>query len=47
MKRKHQQDWELEQEMNLKYVAITRAKKKLVYVDVSEEKLAKVELPNS
>lgn len=47
MKRKHQQDWELEQERNLKYVAITRAKKKLVYVDVSEEKLAKVELPNS
>ena len=27
------QDWQLEQEMNLKYVCITRAKEELVYVD--------------
>ena len=26
------QDWEIEQEWNLRYVAITRAKKELIYV---------------
>jgi superfamily I DNA/RNA helicase len=30
--RKNQQPWELEQEMNLKYVAMTRAKQKMVFV---------------
>ena len=35
----NQQDWELKQEMNLKYVAITRAKKKLVFVDVPEKQI--------
>jgi ATP-dependent exoDNAse (exonuclease V) beta subunit len=30
--RKNQQDWELEQEMNIKYVALTRAKQKMVMV---------------
>lgn len=30
--RKDQKEWELEQEMNLKYVALTRAKDKLVFV---------------
>lgn len=34
-----QQDWELKQEMNLLYVAITRAKKRLVYVDVDEQSI--------
>lgn len=31
--RKDQQEWELEQEMNLKYVALTRSKNKLVFVN--------------
>ena len=34
-----QQEWEKEQEMNLKYVAITRAKKELYFVDLNEEDL--------
>lgn len=39
MTRKGQQPWEVEQENNLKYVAVTRAKKELVFVDVPQEKL--------
>ena len=39
MKFENQQEWEYAQEMNLKYVAVTRAKKKLVFVDVPEERL--------
>lgn len=31
--RKDQQEWELDQEMNLKYVALTRSKNKLVFVN--------------
>ncbi len=31
--RKNQKDWEVEQEMNLKYVALTRSKNKLVFVN--------------
>jgi superfamily I DNA/RNA helicase len=31
--RKDQKDWELDQEMNLKYVALTRSKNKLVFVN--------------
>ena len=36
---KDQKDWEFEQEMNLKYVAVTRAKKVLTFVDLDEEHL--------
>lgn len=32
------QDWQVGQEMNLKYVAVTRAKKELIYVDGEEFK---------
>ena len=35
----NQQEWEFEQETNLKYVAITRAKKELYFVNLSEKKL--------
>lgn len=41
---KNQQPWELEQENNLKYVAFTRAKKKLVIVDGKENELNEIEL---
>jgi DNA helicase-2/ATP-dependent DNA helicase PcrA len=34
--RKDQQEWELEQEMNLKYVALTRSKNRLVFVNQEE-----------
>lgn len=37
---KGQQEWELEQEYNLKYVAITRAKKVLTFVDLDEDSIA-------
>ena len=40
---KDQQAWEYQQEMNLKYVAITRAKKKLYFVNLEEDELAKYE----
>ena len=36
---KNQKDWEFEQEMNLKYVALTRAKKELVFVNVEQNEL--------
>ena len=37
---KGQQDWEIEQETNLCYVAYTRAKKVLTFVDLDEDALA-------
>lgn len=36
---KGQQDWEYEQEMNLKYVAITRAKEELIFVRMEQSAL--------
>ena len=41
---KGQLDWQLIQENNLKYVAITRAKKELVFVDVTEGELLKKQI---
>lgn len=41
---KNQLDWQYEQEMNLKYVAITRAKKSLNIVNLDEDALKKVEI---
>lgn len=40
LKWKGQQEWEYQQEMNLKYVAITRAKKLFVQVNLDEDQLA-------
>jgi superfamily I DNA/RNA helicase len=40
---KNQLEWQLEQEMNLKYVAYTRAKKVLTIVNLDENELKKVE----
>ena len=41
---KNQQFWEIQQENNLAYVAITRAKNRLVYVDVSEDDIESVKI---
>ena len=35
----NQKNWQLEQEKNLKYVAVTRAKKELIFVDMTENEL--------
>jgi superfamily I DNA/RNA helicase len=41
-----QKEWELKQEMNLKYVALTRAKKELIFVNLSESDLVKQNIKN-
>ena len=40
----HQLEWQLRQEMNLKYVALTRAKKELVFVDIEENVLTSMNI---
>lgn len=40
---KGQKEWQYQQEMNLKYVALTRAKKELVFVNMELKDLLKVE----
>ena len=41
LKYPHQKEWQEKQEMNLKYVAITRARKELIFVDLTEQELLK------
>lgn len=40
---KGQKEWQYQQELNLKYVAITRAKKNLYFVDLDETALSKID----
>ncbi len=44
MRSEKQKEWEWQQELNLKYVAVTRAKKELVFVNMLEDELLKVKL---
>ena len=41
---KTQLDWQYEQELNLKYVALTRAKKELIFVDIEEKNLGSIKI---
>lgn len=43
LKWKNQLDWQFQQELNLKYVAYTRAKKRLTIVTLKENELKKIE----
>ena len=42
----HQQRWQEVQEMNLKYVAITIARKELIFIDLRENELMKQKISN-
>lgn len=44
MKWRGQQDWQYQQEVNLKYVALTRARKELIFVDIDEKELTKANI---
>jgi superfamily I DNA/RNA helicase len=44
LKYPHQQKWQEVQEMNLKYVAVTRARKELIFVDLTEQELLKIKI---
>ena len=44
LKYPHQQKWQEIQEWNLKYVAITRARKELIFVDLTEQELLKIKI---
>ena len=41
---KYSKDWEIQQEYNLKYVAWTRAKKELVFIEMSESEIQTAEI---
>jgi ATP-dependent exoDNAse (exonuclease V) beta subunit len=46
LKYPHQQRWQEKQELNLKYVALTRARKELIFVDLKEAELMKQKISN-
>lgn len=41
---RNQKEWQYQQEVNLRYVALTRAKKELVFVDIDEKDLVRQDL---
>ena len=41
---KTQLDWQYEQELNLKYVALTRAKKELIFINIEEKNLGAIKI---
>ena len=46
LKYPQQKEWQEKQEWNLKYVAITRARKELIFVDLTENELLKKKISN-
>ena len=46
LKYPHQQKWQEKQELNLKYVALTRARKELIFIDLKENELMKQKISN-
>lgn len=44
LKYPNQQKWQEIQEWNLKYVALTRAKKQLLFIDLTEQELLKQQI---
>jgi superfamily I DNA/RNA helicase len=46
LKYPHQQKWQEKQELNLKYVALTRARKELIFIDLKENELIKQKISN-
>lgn len=44
LKWSQQLDWQFKQELNLKYVAITRARKELIFIDMEEQDLLKANI---
>ena len=44
LKWQNQLDWQLKQELNLKYVALTRARKELIFIDMEETALLKANI---
>ena len=44
LKWRDQKDWQLQQELNLKYVALTRARKELIFLDMDEKELLNAQI---
>jgi ATP-dependent exoDNAse (exonuclease V) beta subunit len=44
LKWQNQLEWQMKQELNLKYVALTRARKELIFIDMEEQDLLKANI---